>query len=320
MIILEGPDNGGKSTLAAEIARITGLPVQGSEGPSHHAGEMNERIARYLDMPPTIFDRFPAISNPIYDRALSRDPDVIDPKLITAMYERQPVLVYCDPGDRGLVGHVVKTRETADHIDGVQRNQRYLCDLYQTWAMRHAQLLYRIGDDKGQAVRRIISAFDVMLVPDLMGDMAAFHEKFKLTYDGPPRDLSQELLQFRTKFMVEELIEYAFPGVAAPFNEAAHEEVMRFFNAVSPLVPDDTAALAKRFDALIDLGYVALGTAYLHGFPFNEGWRRVQAANMLKVRAERADQSMRGSTFDVVKPPGWKAPVLDDLVSTPASE
>jgi predicted HAD superfamily Cof-like phosphohydrolase len=318
MIILEGPDNGGKSTLAAELARITGLPVQGSEGPPHYMGEMNERIRRYLDMPATIFDRFPAISNPIYDRALQREADVIDPALISEVYARQPVLVYCDPGDRGLTGHVVKTRETVEHIEGVQRNQRYLCDLYQAWAMRHANMIYRIGDDKGQAVRRIISAFDVLLVPDLMGDMAAFHEKFKLAYDGPPRDLSPDLLQFRTKFMVEELMEYAFPGMEPPFNEQAREEVMRFFNAVSPLIPDDTAALAKRFDALIDLAYVALGTAYLHGFPFNEGWRRVQAANMLKVRAERASQSQRGSTFDVVKPPGWTAPVLDDLISTPA--
>jgi predicted HAD superfamily Cof-like phosphohydrolase len=316
MIILEGPDNGGKSTLAAELSRITGLPVQGSEGPSLYMGEMNERIRRYLDMPPTIFDRFPAISNPIYDRALQREPDVIDPALISEMYAREPVLVFCDSSGRGLTGHIVKTRETAEHIEGVQHNQRYLCDLYQTWAMLHANMVYRIGDDKGQAVRRIVGAFDALAVPDLMWDMAAFHEKFKLAYDGPPRDLSPELLQFRTKFMVEELMEYAFPDTA-PFSQQAREEVMQFFNAVIPLAPGDTMALAKRFDALIDLAYVALGTAYLHGFPFNEGWRRVQAANMLKVRAERADQSQRGSTFDVVKPPGWKAPVLDDLVSTP---
>ncbi len=79
-------------------------------------------------------------------------------------------------------------------------------------------------------------------------------------------------------------------------------------------LPQDVPSLAKKFDALIDLVYVALGTAYLHGFPFDLGWRRVHEANMKKVRATNAAQSARNSTHDVVKPPGWTAPTLDDLV------
>jgi predicted HAD superfamily Cof-like phosphohydrolase len=314
VIILEGPDNGGKSTLAAELARVTGLPVQGSEGPPKHEGEMNIRIRRYLDMGPAIFDRFPAISNPIYDRALGRKADVIDPALIAEMYARSPVLVYCDPGDRGLVGHVVKERESEEHIAGVTKNARYLVDLYQGWAMRKANMVYRIGDDKGQAVRRIVGAFDAAAVPDLFGDIAAFHEKFKLEYAGNARDLSEELLRFRIDFMVEELIEYVFPYGNNVALDTLRDDFKKIMTGnATPAVTQ--AGLAKRFDALIDLVYVALGTAYLYGFNFNEGWRRVQRANMSKVRAERVDQSTRGSTFDVVKPVGWTPPVLDDLVS-----
>ena len=67
----------------------------------------------------------------------------------------------------------------------------------------------------------------------------------------------------------------------------------------------------KVLDALVDLVYVALGTAYLHGFgpqKFNEAWRRVHEKNMEKIRAPSADHSKRGSAFDVIKPAGWTPP------------
>jgi predicted HAD superfamily Cof-like phosphohydrolase len=74
--------------------------------------------------------------------------------------------------------------------------------------------------------------------------------------------------------------------------------------------------LEEQLDALVDLMYVLLGTAYLHGFNrFGEAWSRIQAANMLKVRATVPEDSPRGSTLDVVKPPGWSPASLTDLVS-----
>lgn len=124
--------------------------------------------------------------------------------------------------------------------------------------------------------------------PDMCADIKDFHTKFRLTYDGPPRQLPYELVTFRAIFMHEELQEY---GLAV-----------------------DDENLEKQLDALVDLVYVALGTAYLHGFDFNEAWRRVHTANMKKVRAESAVDSKRNSPFDVVKPEGWVAPDLSDLV------
>jgi len=119
----------------------------------------------------------------------------------------------------------------------------------------------------------------------LMTDIAEFHTKFGLQYDGSPRVLEPELRGFRIKFMQEELVEYA----------VSHTK-------------------ADELDALVDLVYVALGTAYMQGFDFQAAWDRVHAANMAKVRAESADQSKRSSAFDVVKPEGWVAPDLTDLV------
>lgn len=115
-----------------------------------------------------------------------------------------------------------------------------------------------------------------------------FHIKYQLEYSGPPRELPEDLQLFRVKFLAEELGEYI---------EAIQEK-----------------NLEKQFDALIDLVYVAVGTAYLQGFPFNKGFELVQAANMLKIRVNRESDSKRGSVYDVVKPEGWTAPDLKPLI------
>lgn len=112
-----------------------------------------------------------------------------------------------------------------------------------------------------------------------------FHWMFDLAYEDGPRDLPDDLRDFRIQFMYEELKEYC-----------------------------DAKTREDALDALVDLVYVAVGTAYLHGFNFNEAFRRVQNANLAKVRAESADDSKRGSSYDVVKPEGWLPPFLGDLV------
>ena len=130
-------------------------------------------------------------------------------------------------------------------------------------------------------------------------DVKAFHEKYGLNYEGKVRMIEQDLAEFRSIFISEEGEEYG-------------DSIVEFYEG-----DDKTAALAKSLDALIDCMYVVLGTAYLHGFTpqiMEEAWRRVHEANMSKVRAASAGDSKRGSHYDVVKPKGWQAPVLTDLV------
>lgn len=131
----------------------------------------------------------------------------------------------------------------------------------------------------------------LQLPTDMLGMVREFHEKFELRYDGPPRQLPGDMGKFRRDFMLEEIDEH--------------------FNA------EYDSDLEKQLDALVDLAYVLFGTAYLQGFTpekFYEAFRRVHAANMLKVRALKAEDSKRGSTYDVVKPEGWQPPDLSDLV------
>lgn len=124
-------------------------------------------------------------------------------------------------------------------------------------------------------------------------DVGDFHEKFNLdnvTYHGAsPRDLDPDVLAFRIEFLREELKE--FEDACAAGSEAG------------------------KFDALLDLVYVALGTAQLLGYPWQRGWVAVQHANMRKVRAASdGSDSKRGSAYDVVKPPGWEPPDLESIL------
>lgn len=146
---------------------------------------------------------------------------------------------------------------------------------------------------------------------DMFDDIKNFHQKFGLEYKGPPRPLELGLGVFRTGFLAEELAEYVSSDKTDHDFLVKIVKVFWLEGSNQGEVP-----LEKQFDALIDLVYVALGTAYLHGFDFNEGWRRVHEANMKKVRALKDSDSARGSTYDVVKPEGWTAPDLSDLVQS----
>ena len=123
---------------------------------------------------------------------------------------------------------------------------------------------------------------------DLFGDVVAFHRKFKLPQQSRPSLPELEILQLKLNHL--------------------HEELQEIENGV------DMKDLEQVFDGIIDLVYVSLGLAYFCNLPFNEGWQRVHWANMQKIRAQRPEDSKRGSTFDIIKPDGWQAPRLDDLI------
>lgn len=125
-------------------------------------------------------------------------------------------------------------------------------------------------------------------------DVQAFHDKFGLGQLRPERPSwpTLELLQFRYQFMAEELDEFWKAG----------------------LDPMKGVDLALAADALVDLVYVALGTADMMGLPWQALWAEVQRANMSKVRAIRIEDSLRRSTFDVVKPPGWTPPDIQGIL------
>lgn len=129
-------------------------------------------------------------------------------------------------------------------------------------------------------------------------DVGDFHARFGLdnvNTNPMPRLLPPDLMDFRLAFLHEELEELE-KGVAE----------------------QDLAQIA---DALVDLVYVAKGTAQLAGLPWQELWDDVHGANMTKVRAAKdGGDSKRGSSFDVVKPPGWKGPSTREILDRAGME
>lgn len=117
-----------------------------------------------------------------------------------------------------------------------------------------------------------------------MLDIHEFMVKLGLEQNGPPMQLPPMLERLRIELLKEEVREY--------------------------IIATEQGSLEDQFDALIDLVYVALGTAYLHGFPFAKGWDEVHAANMRKERGV----TKRGLTHDAMKPPGWKPPDLASIL------
>ncbi len=130
-------------------------------------------------------------------------------------------------------------------------------------------------------------------------DVRDFHQKFELLCFDKPARLTKRKLVERVEFMQEELNEF-IEGCG----------LITMENADSPGIPvlsyedDGEQDLAKQADALVDLVYVALGTAVMLGLPWDWLWDDVQRANMAKVRG----MTKRGHAVDVTKPPGWQGP------------
>lgn len=112
----------------------------------------------------------------------------------------------------------------------------------------------------------------------MIKDVEAFHKKFGLLCPDVPRRLTERKINERVEFMQEELDEFLEAALNGNIDGVA--------------------------DALVDLVYVALGTAVMMGLPWDRLWNEVHQKNMAKVRGI----TKRGHPVDVTKPPGWTPP------------
>lgn len=116
-------------------------------------------------------------------------------------------------------------------------------------------------------------------MPSMFDDVGEFHEKV-LNLEKPIQVglISDEFIVERSKFLDEELEEFIKAGITG-----------------------DMVGVA---DALADIVYVALGTAWQMGLPFQSIWDLVHSANMKKRRGI----TKRGNINDAVKPENWVGP------------
>lgn len=147
--------------------------------------------------------------------------------------------------------------------------------------------------------------------------VGAFHRKFGLANVGMkfgdrkvdvPIAVPEDVALFRLKFLLEELLEIADGyGFELDMDADGGPEFVKVRNSQE---------LPKVADGLVDLVYVALGTAHLHLLPWSKLFAEVQRANMTKERASHSDddRSIRKHSLDVVKPANFRPPAIIEVL------
>jgi len=178
---------------------------------------------------------------------------------------------------------------------------------------------------------------DASAVDGMLRDVSDFHIKFGFEPFKSLNHMPDTLVKFRELFIVEEATEIFWadaeanwPGLLDGFIDLAYVAIGNFYlsgSGVSWQYDLPRPMLMSEFSDLSDgvqkpswapsytlgLANSCRQQAIIRGWNFDAGWNRVHAANISKVRA--VDKSgKRKSTWDVVKPEGWVAPDLSDLV------
>lgn len=153
-VIVEGPDNAGKSTLCSALAARTGRNIVASGGREVSPEEIINRCRFLLAKPDSVIhDRHPIISQPIYGANVLPNTPIPD-ELIEQLYAQEPLFIYCRASvERGMGDHVATERDTAEYVDTVTARYEDLVWAYDEWALDHAHIIYRIG----QPVQPIIN-------------------------------------------------------------------------------------------------------------------------------------------------------------------
>lgn len=141
LIIIEGMDNTGKSTLVKKLSSY--LPhheVVASPGPcAEHVKWCKDELAR-TDR--RIYDRFPIFSETVYGNIIRGYSDISNylEDLLFMLVDAHPLVIYCDPGIEAIRG----TFHEREQMDGVKENDAKCLAAYRN-LMRTTQKL--LGKD-----------------------------------------------------------------------------------------------------------------------------------------------------------------------------
>lgn len=138
IIIVEGADNSGKSTLAQKLAEHFRLEVVHPGGPpktvANIIGCMSEQIGafRMSNIVSFVYDRVTCISDYVY-RCDSRYDTIFKSFQEDLAFEPNIVIIYCRPSDEQLMNfdnHVTKEHEDEDVVERAKRNVRRTIERY----------------------------------------------------------------------------------------------------------------------------------------------------------------------------------------------
>ena len=126
-IVIFGPDNSGKTTLANQISREFKFSYVHSLGPVDV-----KKMVRFMDDllssdENVVFDRFPIIEESIYGLALrgSSKFDCFDQKYISSVLKRVNLFIYCNPNLDTICNWGPR-----EQMDGVKENIKKIRSMY----------------------------------------------------------------------------------------------------------------------------------------------------------------------------------------------
>lgn len=127
LIIAEGPDGSGKSTLIKKLANTFNLPVYHSGGPKT-TKRMYEVLAELKTMAYAdqtyLVDRVPFISELVYSAALNREP-VIEIDELSTYFKLPMKIIYCKIDQQTALANMsreFKAHKPEEHLKMVEAN------------------------------------------------------------------------------------------------------------------------------------------------------------------------------------------------------
>jgi thymidylate kinase len=135
MLIIEGPDNAGKSTLIEKLKEEFHLKSFHAGGPPKNQSDIDKRKidAHQNCLEKIIQDRNYFISDIVYGGVLRKEPVYDNLVSLLKMLTTKPMVIYCRPPLDHLLGmknHKVKDHETEEHVASVKENQLLLVHHY----------------------------------------------------------------------------------------------------------------------------------------------------------------------------------------------
>lgn len=163
LIVLEGPDGAGKTTLAGQLARHLDAELHESCRPASRAESdaINEIHFGYAAEPGIhIVDRVNWISNRVYHEAGLSPDQISDPKGYKRYWDVPQIIIYCEHPDPANPNFVTtgKAWKPSKYVERVKARHAEVVKLYEVFFRRKCPLLfYRFNYTKPNALGQVLN-------------------------------------------------------------------------------------------------------------------------------------------------------------------